>query len=165
MSFTIIHLLKFKPALKKFANTASGLEIDHCIKLYLNIAKYEPLKGSSYIPLSNALPNKNAIINLKNDDNRGLEWALLSALYLDKNNPSKTSSYSKFIGKLNMNGIDLPTLISQIPKIEKQNSLAINAYGYTASKKIGKVPYHITEQPKDMERINLLLISEDVEVV
>ena len=34
--------------IEKFTNTASGLEVDHCIKLYLNIAKYEPLKGSSY---------------------------------------------------------------------------------------------------------------------
>ena len=38
--------------IEKFTNTAPGLEIAHCIKLYLNIAKYEPLKGSSYIPLS-----------------------------------------------------------------------------------------------------------------
>ena len=29
--------------IEKFTNTASGLEIAHCIKLYLNIAKYEPL--------------------------------------------------------------------------------------------------------------------------
>ncbi len=40
--------------IEKFTNTASGLEIDHCNKLYLNIAKYEPLKGSSYIPLPKA---------------------------------------------------------------------------------------------------------------
>ena len=42
----------------KFTNTPSGLEIDHCIKLYLNIAKYEPLKGSSYIPLPEELETK-----------------------------------------------------------------------------------------------------------
>ena len=44
--------------IEKFAHTASGLEIAHCMKLYLNIAKYEPLKGSSYIPLPEALANK-----------------------------------------------------------------------------------------------------------
>ena len=27
-----------------------GAAIDHCIKIFLNTAKYEPLKGSSYIP-------------------------------------------------------------------------------------------------------------------
>ena len=62
--------------IEKFTNTASGLEIDHCIKLYLNIAKYEPLKGSSYIPLPEALANKKAIINVQNNDDRCLEWAL-----------------------------------------------------------------------------------------
>ena len=70
-----------KAWIEKFTNTASGLEIAHCIKLYWNIAKYEPLKGSSYIPLPEVLANKKGMINLKNDDNRCLEWALLSALF------------------------------------------------------------------------------------
>ena len=66
--------------IEKFTNTASGLEIAHCIKLYLNIAKYDPLKGSSTIPLPEVLANSKTVIKLKNDDNRCLEWALLSAL-------------------------------------------------------------------------------------
>ena len=37
---------QIQTGIEKFTNTASGLEIDHCIKIYLNIAKYEPLKGS-----------------------------------------------------------------------------------------------------------------------
>ena len=44
--------------IETFTNIAAGLEIDHRIKLYLNIAKYEPLKGSSYIPLPEALAKK-----------------------------------------------------------------------------------------------------------
>ena len=46
--------------------------------------------------------------------------------------------------------------------------LAINVYGYTVSKKLEKInifPYHISERPKEKERINLLLVSEDVERV
>lgn len=65
-------------------------------------------------------------------------------------------------------GIDFPTPISQIPKVEKQNNLAINVYGYTVSNKLEKVnifPYHISNQSNGIERINLLMISEDVEVV
>ena len=154
--------------IEKFTNTASGLEIDHCIKLYLNIAKYEPLKGSSYIPLPEALANKKAIINLPNEDNRCLEWALLSILYYNENNPSKLSSYRKHLGKLNFDGIEFPTPFSQIPKLEKQNlDLAINVYGYTISPKMKKrniFPYYISDQPKEKLRTNLLLISEDVEV-
>ena len=150
--------------IEKFTNTASGLEIAHCMKLYLNIAKYEPLKGSSYIPLPEASANKKAIINLKNDDNKCLEWALLSALYHDSNNPSKISSFKKHLGVLNMDGIDFPTPISQILRVEKKNNLAITVYGATVSSKLKNInvfPYHISEQPNERQRINLLLLSED----
>ena len=151
--------------IEKFTNTASGLEIDHCIKLYLNIAKYEPLKGGSYIPLPEALANKKAIVNVQNDDDRCSEWALKSALYPAKNNVSNKYSYTK-CPDLNMDGIDFPTPISQIPKIEKQNKLAINVYGATISPKLKKVnifPYYISAQPNTMKRINLLLISDDTD--
>ena len=53
-------------------------------------------------------------------------------------------------------------------KVGKNKNLAINVYGYAISQKIEKVnisPYHISEQPKERQMINLLLISEDVEIV
>ena len=153
--------------IEKFTNTASGLQIAHRVKLYFNIAKYEPLKGSSYIPLPEVLANKKAIIYLQNDDNRCLEWALLSILHYNKNNPNKISSYRKYLGRLNFKGIDFPTPLSQLPKVEKQNDLAINVYGYAVSPKKQKIrvfPYYISDRPQKIPRVNILLISEDVEV-
>ena len=96
--------------IEKFTNTASGLEVDHCIKLYLNIAKYEPLEDSSYLPLPEALVKKKAIINVKNKDDRCLEWALKSAMYPAKTNMNNIYSYTK-CPDLNMKGIDFPTPI------------------------------------------------------
>ena len=113
---------QIQTGIEKFTNTASGLEIDHCTRIYLNIAKYEPLKGSLKISLPKALFDKKAIINLPNEDNRCFEWALLSILYYNKNHPSKLSSYRKYLGTINLKGIDIPVPISQIPKVEKQNS-------------------------------------------
>ena len=104
-----------------------------------------------------ALANKKAIINLPNEDNRCSEWALLSILYYNENNPSKLSSYRKYLGTLNFDGIEFPTPISQIPKLEKQNpNLAINVYGYTISSKMKKInifPYYISDQPKEKKKI------------
>ena len=91
----IIKLHICKIGLEKFTKTESGLEKAHCIKLYFNIAKYEPLKGSSYITLPKALANKKAIINVQNDDDRCLEWALKSAMNPAKNNISNNYSYTK----------------------------------------------------------------------
>ena len=113
-------------------------------------------------------PIKKTIINLQNEDNRCLEWALLSILYYNENHPSKLSSYRKYLGTLNFKGIDFPTPLSQMPKLENQNSnLAINVYGYAMSSKKKKIrifPYYISGQPQKIPRVNLLLISEDVEV-
>ena len=101
-----------------FTNTASGLEVDHCITLYLNIAKYEPLKGSSYIPLPKPLADKKAIINVKNKDNKCLLHAINSAINPASTHVDRLSSYPN-INYLKINGIDFPTPISQIPKLEK----------------------------------------------
>ncbi len=45
-------------SIDKFTKEGSGWKISKCEALYLNIAKYEPLKGSSYIPLPDILANK-----------------------------------------------------------------------------------------------------------
>ena len=41
----------------------TGAAIDHCIKLYLNTAKYKPLKGSSYISSSKPIANMYTLVN------------------------------------------------------------------------------------------------------
>ena len=57
-----------------------------------------------------------------------------------------------------MNGIDFPTPINQIEKVEQQNNLSINVYGYENNV---IVPYRLSKQSGDKKRVNLLLILED----
>ena len=86
-------------------------------------------------------------------------------MYPAKNNVSNKYSYTN-CPNLNIDGIDFPTPVSQIPKVEKQNNLAINVYGATVSPKLKKInvfPYRISEQPEDRQRINLLFLSKDDE--
>ena len=141
--------------IEKFTKEGSGWMIDKCNTLFLNIAKYEPLKGSSYIPLPEVLAHKKAIINVKNQDQECLRWALRSALFPAKNNLNSPYSYPKQ-DNLNMEGIDFPTPISQINKIERQNNIALNVYGYERA----VVPYHISGQPTEIPRIKLLLLHD-----
>ena len=99
----------------------TGSAVNHCLKLYLNIAKYEPLKGSSYLPLPNALANKKSNNQRKNVDNKCLMWALLSLLYPDdSHHKNEVSRYRKHTDKLNLEGIvDFPSPVSQIQKSRK----------------------------------------------
>ena len=42
--------------------------IDGVIRMFVDMAKYSPLRGSSYLPLPRYLQLKKAIINVKSDD-------------------------------------------------------------------------------------------------
>ena len=50
------------------------------MSLDLHTVKYEPLDGSSYIPLPSFLAAKKAIVNLKNDDDDCVKRAITRAL-------------------------------------------------------------------------------------
>lgn len=54
------------------------------------MAKYEPIEGSTYVLLPKTLANKRQIINVKNDNDICLEWAIKSALYEIKKHPRES---------------------------------------------------------------------------
>ena len=59
------------------------------MSLDLHTVKYEPLGGSSYIPLPKFLAGKKAIINLRNEDDECFKWAITRALNPDKIHPER----------------------------------------------------------------------------
>jgi len=125
--------------------------------MWLDIAKYEPLKGGSYIPLPKEVTNKKAVINVKNKDDNCLRWSIRAAMKYPppQHHPERTSWYNTNDG-LNFENIDAPTPISQIKKVEKQNNLAINVFGWENR----VIIHHISNQPENIKRINLLLIQK-----
>ena len=95
-------------------------------------------------------------VNVKNEDNKCLKWALLSALHPAKDHPHRVNKYMHF-KELRFTGVDFPVPLSQMPKVERLNNLAINVFGY--SQQAGIHPLYLT---KDLTRdpINLLLITK-----
>ena len=142
--------------IEKWTREGSGWTVTKVLNVYLDFAKYTPLKGSSYIELPKYLKNKKAIVNVRNEDNKCLKWALLSALHPAKKDPHRVNKYMHF-KELRFTGVDFPVPLSQMPKVERLNNLAINVFGY--SKQAGIHPLYLS---KDHTRdpINLLLITE-----
>ena len=126
---------------------------------YINIIKYEPLTGSSYIKLPTELRhNKSGLINLKNKDNECFRWCHIRHLNPRNDNPQRIKKTDKsFVKKLNYQGIEFPVSVKQYNKIETQNSININVFGYE-----NKQTYPIYVSKEKFENVlNLLLISED----
>ena len=126
---------------------------------YLNIVKYEPLKGSSYIQLPLELRNSSkGLINLKNNDNECFRWCHIRHLNPQDKYPQRIKKCDKaYIDKLNYSGIEFPLTTKQYNKIEKQNEININVFGYES-----KQPYPIyVSKEKYEDHMELLLITKD----
>ena len=126
---------------------------------YLNIVKYEPMKGNSYIKLSNELFNSSkGLINLKNIDNECFRWGHIRHLNPQNKDPQRIKKSDKaFIQNLDYQGIEFPVTIKQINKIEKQNSININVFCYE-----NKQPFPICiSKENNGHCMNLLLITEE----
>ena len=123
--------------------------------LWLDVARSQPLRGGSFIPLPSEVKNKKAVVNVQNKDDNCLRWALQSALFPADDHVDRPTKYPTRDG-LAFTGVDAPTPVSQAPKVEKQNNLAINVFGWDK----GVIVHHLSNQPTDMARINLLLVEK-----
>ena len=96
---------------------------------YINVVRYRPLRGGTYLPLPAGLVKKKAIINVRNKDNKCLKWAPRAALFPPVKDSQRTSKYPMDDG-IDYTGKDFPTPLKQIAKVEAQNrNLAINVFG------------------------------------
>ena len=134
--------------------------------LTLHTDIWDPIKASSYIDLPKVLKNKNAIINMKNEDNKCFLWCVLRALNPKNTHPERIDKDLKSKeNTLNMEGIGYPVDLKDINRFEKQNpDISISILGYSKNDKI--YPLRIskfTKLKKEDERkhnITLLLIKD-----
>ena len=114
--------------LEKWTQRGSGWFVDRVEVLWLDIARYQPLRGNSYIPLPAALRSKKAVINVKNKDNHCFRWALRSLLFPVDKDPQRPSKYPQQ-DDLEFAGIDSLTPISQIPRLSGKTTWPSTSLG------------------------------------
>ena len=143
----------------KWVSEGSGWVIDRIDNHYINVTTYKPLNGSSYIELPMKLRNpKKGLINIKNKENECFRWRHIRHLNPQKKVPQRIKKDDKrFIEGLNYKGIEFPVSQKQYNKIEKQNSIRINVFGYEQGQPF---PIHISKE-KFEDQMNLLLIEKD----
>ena len=159
---TLNHMLnrfvdKVRGEIEAWSQRGSGWVVDEILEAFINVAQYQPLNGESYMPLPEKLKNKKAILNIQNRDNQCLRWAICAALFTPRGDMRRTSSYPTNDG-LNFEGIDFPTPVSQIDKLERQNpNLALNVFGWENEQVI---VHRISEKDGSIPRINLMITKQ-----
>jgi len=142
--------------LDEFTNLGSGWRLKRCETLDLGIVLYQPFCGRSYIKTPTYIPPW-TVINVKNNDNRCFEWAILSALFPEQHgqHPDRPACYQAHLGELNFTGISFPVTVTNIIKFERQNpGPSVNVLGWKA----GIYPLHVSKQ-EDCA-IDLLLLTD-----
>ena len=168
-SQTIINQMEINEALQmskqnilnkiaQWISEGSGWTVQSVDNHYLNIAKYEPMKGSSYIQLPNELRNSGkGLINMKNEDNECFRWCHIRHINPQDKDPQRIKKTDKqYVGKLDYSNIEFPVNVKHYNKIEKQNSINISVFGYE-----NKQPYPIyVSKEKYEDHMELLLVTE-----
>ncbi|XP_074041973.1 uncharacterized protein [Leptinotarsa decemlineata] len=147
--------------LEEFQGRDSGWALKKILNLDVNINKFTPQLGSSFIDLPPQILLKNSCINVKNNYEACFAWAVTSALYPVQKHADLTSSYPNYSEASKLGGIDFPMTIRQIPKFEKLNDISINVY--ILQKKCETfitLPTYLTKEKK-ARHVNLLLIQDN----
>ena len=143
--------------IEAWSQRGSGWVVDEILEAFINVARYQPLRGGTYMPLPKELGNKKAIISVKNRDDMCLRWAIRAHLFPARTHVDRVSSYPTNDG-LDFTGIDFRTPVSQNAKVERQNpNLALNVFGWEKNEVI---VYRLSEQAGNIPRINLMLVKK-----
>ena len=143
-----------------YQKEGSNLQFEKVIELVVPFARYEPLRGSSFMPLPTKLQNKKAIVNMKNEDNECFKWCVTRALNQGKAHPERvTEELRQEAKKLDWSGIEFPMALQNINNFERRNpEIAIFVFGFD-----GNNVFPLRKPKEKGTVIDLLLLTEESE--
>lgn len=138
----------------------SGLSLLSINELVIQVNKYNPLRGSSYIQTPKWISDKQAIVNVQNiDDDECFKWAILSTICKVKRNAFRTSVYPTNHPDVDFSNLKFPLPVDQIYKFENKNpGFSVNVYAIAPNEK--KIyPLRLAKEVKD-KHIHLLYLQK-----
>ena len=104
--------------------------------------------------------SRKGLINLKNKDNECFRWCHIRYKNPLQKDPQRITLKDKEIAKtLDYSGVTFPVSLKDMDKIEKQNKININAYGYNEDEKYVFPIRNSKEAHQDT--LNVLLLEEE----
>ena len=100
--------------LEVYQKNGSGWYFKEVVNLEIHTVDYNPMKGSSYIPLPDWISNKKAIINTQNKDQKCFIWYILRYLYPNEKEATRLTDLKKYEFSLKTEGINFPMKLKHI---------------------------------------------------
>ena len=145
---------------ENFIRNESNLQITNIHYLTIAISRFEPLAASHFTKLPMFLDAKHAIVNVQNRDERCFAYAILSALYPQRKNPSRAKPYDAFYQREGLDRIKYRVSPAQIPEIEEILKIKINIFSFFDDEGKGRYPLYISKKNDFEKEIDLLYWNE-----
>ena len=144
--------------IQNFNQRGSNWRFQRVLSLDVHFTDFQPLRGSTFLPLPRKIATKKAVINMKNDDDQCFKRSVVRALNLVDVHPERiTNELKEQSERLDWSGLKFPVKLDQIVIFEKFNpQISINVFGFE-----DRVVYPLRlSKSKSEQTINLLLISD-----
>ena len=149
---------KLKRLLDIWTGQGSGWIVDKIDDIHIDIANYDPLAGSSYIPLPSELNHPmEGLINIKNKDIECFKWFHIRFINPTNSHPERINKQDKKIAStLDYRGINFPMKARDYEIIEERFNINVNVFGYENR----VFPLYVSKKSNE-QVLNVLLISNE----
>ena len=143
-----------------YQQNGSGWYFKEVVHFEIHTVDFNPMRGSSYIPLPDWISRKKAIINIRNTDDKCFLWCVLRYLNPKPKNDDRLSDLKEKESTLNTKGIKFPMKAKVIAKFEALNPsiIGINVFSVNENNKF--YPLRMAKR-NPQESIDLFLYEED----
>ena len=154
--------------IQNFNQRGSNWRFERVLSLDVHFTDFQPLRGSTFLPLPSKISTKKAVINMKNNDDQCFKWSVVRALHpVEKNSERITNELKEQSERLDWSGLKFPVKLDQIVIFEKFNpQISINVFGFEDKVvyplRLSKRKSEQRERSESEQTINLLLISDGV---
>ena len=99
-----------------FSTGGSEFVVQKIDQLDINIKKFKPIRGSSYIATPSSLVGNHFLLKIRNNDNKCVAYSVLAALFPQKEHKNRQNKYKPNLHKLNFDNIEFPMSLMDVPK-------------------------------------------------
>ena len=118
--------------IQNFNQRGSNWRFQRVLSLDVHFTDFQPLHGSTFLPLPRKIATKKAVINMKNDDDQCFKWSVVRALNPVDVHPERiTKELKEQSERLDWSGLKFPVKLNHIVIFEKFNpQISINVFGF-----------------------------------
>ena len=143
-----------------YQKNGSGWYFKKVIHLEIHTVDYNPMRGSSYIPLPDWIIRKRAILNILNKDEKCFLWCVLRYLHPKDKNDARIKDLKQYENSLNTKGIKFPIKLKDIAKFESLNPSLPGINVFSVNEKNRFYPLRMANR-NPQETIDLFLYEEN----